>query len=76
LDAFYDDLTEGISVSILMPSGRSEVTRSFNPFDRLTITQSKLVALFVADLAILLPEQYAERAKYALRDYWGKFLLI
>lgn len=76
LDAFYDDISTGVSVYTIMPSGRSEASRSFKPFDRLTLAQSKLVALFVADLAILLPEQYAERAQRALKNYWGNFLLI
>jgi hypothetical protein len=76
LDAFYDDITKGISVYKMMASGRYESSVSYDPFDRLTLPQSKLVALFIADLAILLPEQYAEQAQRALKDYWGKYLIL
>lgn len=76
LDTFYDDITKGISIYTMTPSGRYESSVSFIPFDRFTLAQSKLVALFIADLALLLPKQYAEPAQNALRDYWGKFLLL
>ena len=70
LESFEYGITTGPTVSW---DDRAVSDLSF--FDRLTPAQSKLVALFVADLAILLPEQYSERARRALSNYWGKFLL-
>lgn len=76
---FYDDiffdLTDGHSVHTLMPNGRYETSRSFSAFGKLTFAQSKLVALFMTNHAILLPPKYTEKAKKALKNYWGKFLL-
>jgi hypothetical protein len=76
LDTFYDDITKGINIYTMTPSGSYESSVSFVPFDRLTLAQSKLVALFITDLAFLLPKKYTASAQSALKNYWGKFLLL
>lgn len=47
-------------------------------FEKVTPDQSKLVALFLANVANLLPSHWhdAKQAQRALTNYWGKFLLF
>jgi len=66
------DLEDGL----LIPY--SGYLHDFTPFESLTQEQSKLVALFLANAANLYPSDYREarQAQRALKNYWGKFLLM
>jgi len=74
---FMYDLSEGIKT----PKPRAlnaEIEYNYTAFEHLTKAQSKLVALFLVNAQNLYPSDYFEssRARIALTNYWGKFLLI
>lgn len=50
----------------------------FSAFEQLTPIQSKLVAVFLINVANLLPSEWfdSNEAQKALTNYWGKYLLI
>lgn len=50
----------------------------YSGFDRLTPMQAKLVAVFLVNIANLLPSEWfvSDEAQKALTNYWGKFLLL
>jgi len=55
-----------------------KIEHSLAPFKCLTKEQSKLIALFLVNVANLLPSDYfdVQQAQRALKNYWGKFLLM
>ena len=74
---FICDLEDGL---IIKKSSylNVEIENSHAPFECLTKEQSKLVALFLINAANLYPSNYSESiiTQQALKNYWGKFLLI
>ena len=58
--------------------GRSYlVPADYSAFERFTAEQSKIIAAFLVHVGTLSPSRYqAEEAKRALKNYWGKFLLL
>ncbi|MGY8528757.1 DUF6714 family protein [Paracidovorax citrulli] len=52
--------------------------KDLSSFESLTPLQSKMVALFLANVANLLPSDYYEsqQAQRALTNYWGNYLLF
>lgn len=52
--------------------------RNFSTFERINPIQSKLVAVFLVNVANLLPSDWheAKQAQSALTNYWGNFLLF
>lgn len=58
--------------------GRSYlVPTDYSAFERFKPEQSKLIAAFLLHVGTLSPSRYqAEEAKRALKNYWGKFLLL
>lgn len=51
---------------------------NFSSFKNINPVQSKLVAVFLVNVANLLPENWVEakQAQRALTNYWGNFLLF
>lgn len=80
---FLADLECGFSVPFIDELDR-RVNRSglhtidYSSFDRINPIQSKLVALFLVNVANLFPEDdyYTSQAQSALTNYWGNFLLF
>jgi hypothetical protein len=55
-----------------------QIPPDYSSFERINPTQSKLVAVFLVNVANLLPSDWhdAQLAQRALTNYWGNFLLF
>ncbi len=80
---FISDLENGFSSPRFEETKKSlEESKGFpkdlSSFESLTPIQSKMVALFLANVANLLPSDYHEsqQAQRALTNYWGNYLLF
>jgi len=80
---FIDDLAKGAfaSFSFDLSSSAAKVLRGkssdYSDFERLTPLQSKSVAIFLVNVANLLPDCYeSQQSQLALTSYWGNFLLF
>lgn len=80
---FIFDLENGFSSPRFEKTKKSldedkDFTKDFSSFESLTPLQSKMVALFLANVANLLPSGYYEsqQAQRALTNHWGNYLLF
>jgi hypothetical protein len=79
-DYFVGDLVDGLAVpkideheEIWLAKKNGTYCGNYSAFDRLTPIQSKLVAIFLVNVANLHGSNEAQRA---LTNYWGNFLLF
>ncbi len=80
---FMSDLENGFSSPRFEKTKESldegkEFPKDLSSFESLTSIQSKMVALFLTNVANLLPDDYYEsrQAQRALTNYWGNYLLF
>lgn len=81
---FLSDLEEGlhdVTSEFIEMRGKGkgfQIPPIYKAFEQLNIEQSKLVALFLVNVANLLPEDWhaVKQAQRALTNYWGTFLLF